>query len=100
MVFHESSIFLQNGATPTNVVGFWPFGDRNFGGPSFGHIHVAGLETPSKTFSNRFSYVSFLQEIDLQMVACLLTPMCIVVVSEGVWRPNFGQHIEISRTIL
>ena len=27
-------------------------------------------------------------------------PKCMVVVSGGVWRPNFGQHIEISRTIL
>lgn len=43
------------GGFPTEI---WPFGDRNFWDPSFGHIHMAGLGTSSTTCSNRSSYVS------------------------------------------
>ena len=54
------------GAFPIEI---WIFGDRIFfWDHSFGHVHMAGSGIPSKTFSNRSSYVSSF------CMACLQKP--------------------------
>lgn len=95
MVFHEPSIFLQIGATPTNVVGFL----LKFGHLVIGIFGILHLDTST--------WLAWELQVQHVQTGRAMFPFSAgnrstngVVVSEGVWRPNFGQHIEISRTIL